>query len=496
MKTKKYSAPVPVHSAVRSMLREQFPAIILYVLLSVVLFTWYPDPYLTSDSGEYINSAVNVTNNPYRPIGYAIFLAFAHFFSATAQAVPVFQGFVYLAGLLFFVYQLTRVVELSRRARMMLGIVLVVNPLPLFYAHHFLSDSLFASCTLFFLGSILRYYKHPSIRTLLFVIAGAGMSLMVRHVGLFYMVFSLLVVLVVMGKKSLNHLAALALGCGAIILAMCFKMQSDLGVFRLNTFDGWTLWAASAKYIDLRPEYRASVTSPELRELYDYFASFPPGIYTTLTDLQVQWSPDSPAKKLLMASIQANNMGYYDAYIFTNDKLSLISKDIILHRPIQYFLGSFVPAIVKGWWPDMMLDDTGWKNYPDYPVPAAPDRIIQQYYHQASNSWRARSDLFPSVKPFVDIWTRAMAPLTVLSVALYGFFRKQLSRPSDEAKFLYLGAGFILLYIISIASLSTIYTRYLVPTSVLMSALVFVGSHQSIQFLTRRSLVTATGTPI
>ena len=486
---------MPVSSAVRSMLREQFPGIILYVLLSAVLFIWYPDPYLTSDSGEYINSALNFSNNPYRPIGYSLFLAVSHFFSTSAQMVPVFQAVLYLFALLFFIYQLTRVVEFSARARTMLGIVLVLNPLPLFYAHHFLSDSLFASMTLLFFGSIIRYTRHPTVRTLLFVILGAGLSLLVRHVGLFYMVFSALVVLVVMKKKSAKHLAALGLGCGAMMLAICLKMQSDLGVFRLTTFNGWTLWAASAKYIDLRPEYRAGLNSPELRELYDYFASYPPEIYTTFTDLQVQWSPDSPAKKLLSASIQTNAMSYYDAYIFTNDKLSLIAADIIEHRPFQYMIGSFVPSILKGWWPDMRLDDTGWRNYPDYPVFATPDRTIQQYYHQASSSWRARIDLFPSVKPFIDVWTRALAPLTVLALVSYGFFRKQLNRSSNDAMFLIVSAGFVLLYVMSIGVLSTIYTRYLVPTSVLMSAIVFVGAYLSIQFMTQRSLVAAGGRP-
>jgi hypothetical protein len=43
------------------------------LLLGVKLYC-YPHPYLATDSSQYIDSAVHLKNNVYRPIGYSLFL--------------------------------------------------------------------------------------------------------------------------------------------------------------------------------------------------------------------------------------------------------------------------------------------------------------------------------------------------------------------------------------------------------------------------------------
>lgn len=483
------------HPSVTSLLREQSPGIALYLAVSAVLVVCYPYPYLTSDSGSYVTSAISLVNNPYRPLGYALYLSGLHLIAGSAAAIPVFQAATWLLAVLFFLHHGLRGMGCSPGTRRILGGALLLNPLALFYAHHLLSDSLFGSMSLVYFGLLLRTMRERSARLLIGLVVSAGLCLLIRHVGLLYMLFAAIVIAVAEGRRCLRHLAVFAAGCAAVILMICGKMNADLGAFRLNTFDGWTLWAASAKYIDLSPEYRNQLTSPELRELYGYFASYPPERYSKASDLEVQWSPQSPAKQLLFSVIQTYGMDYNRAYVYTNDKLNLIARDIVLHRPLRYAMGTLLPACGQALWPDMLLNDTGWPDYPAYPSLSSPDRGIQVYYHESSNTWHATRDIFPTVKPVMDVWIRMLMPLLGLVVIFYAAFRRQTGRWHADAPFLAVSVAFIVFYVASIGGLSTIYTRYLLPTSALMTAVIVVGLTRGIAAVRAGSFVSVQSTP-
>ncbi len=472
-KIKTQSKKSQVTFTVKDLLREQITGIVLFILVSILLFICYPYPYLTSDSGEYVTSAMRLANNPYRPIGYALFLSAFHIIVSSAQAVPLFQTLVYFFGVLYFLYALRVAIHLSAAVRRVLGIVLLLNPLALFYVHHFLSDSIFAAATLCFAGALIRYTKTQTILSLVEVVVWAGVSLMMRHVGLLYFIFTAGTFIILLREKSVKPLLMLSGGGLAIILLLCWKMEKDLGSFRLNTFDGWTLWAVSAKYIDLSPEYRNSLSSQELKEMYEYFAGFRPEVYVNATDLEIQWSPESPAKQLLYYYIQNYRMNYYSAYIQVNDKLKLVAKDIIMHRLGQYVAGSLLPSVAKGFWPDMMLNDTGWKNYPAYPVTPEPDQVIKAYYSESTSTWKADADIFPQGKVVIDFFIRSIAMLWAGALGAWVFVIRNRKAVSVTPLLLLLN-GFMIFYIFSISALSIIYTRYLIPISLLQCVTIAV----------------------
>ena len=481
MKYDKYSRERRAVPALRAIMRDYWLAGVFFAVIAIVLYLCYPEPYLTSDSGEYMNSAVRLANNPYRPLGYGLFLALVHTVFSSAQVIPFAQMLVYLLGLSYFVRQIHHTFALSRRTIMVLSILLVINPLPWLYTMHILSDSLFTTLTLCFVGSAVSYAHDAAPRTLMQMLIWAGLSLLVRHVGLLYMIFGAAVIIFKWKKNFFKPLIGFAAGCALVILLICFKMNADLGVFRLNTFDGWTLYGTAARYIDLSPEYRDRISSSELKQLYDYFASYPETTYTSHSRDWNQWSPDSPAKRLLFYYIQTYRMDYYQAWVVANDNLRQIATDIVFHRPSAYFMGSYLPALANGIWPDMILQEGGWPGYPFYPKPSPPDKTIQSYYHQNTETWNAQFDVFPVIKPMIDIWVKPLMPLFIIITITTVLRRGKLNLFAELPPVVVLG-GFVVFYIVSVAATIYLYTRFLVPITSLLITLNVIGAVRAFQF--------------
>ncbi len=464
----------------RHFLQAHWPALAVFAGMHAVFWYCYPYPYVTADSGEYVSSAQYLMNNPYRPLGYAVFLALCHFFSSSAQAVPHFQALVYLLSLLYFLHQLHAVLALSDRANKTLGVLLALNPLPFFYTRHLLSDSIFVALTLCFVGSLLRYYHAPHFRALVHVIVWGGLSLFVRHIGLFYLFFAGAVILIKRRKQALPHAATFACSSFLIIGAICFKMKEDLGVFRMNTFEGWTMWAIAAPYIDLAPENKNALAPERLKDIYDFLAAYPAETYRGKSGEWHKWNNDSPAKKLLFAYIEQNRMNYYDAWIRTNDDLKLVSQNILRRHIPEYVREFFLPSLLQGLWPNMVVSEGSWNNYPLYSKREKPDEAIQAYYGEDSSTWQARFEIFPRIKPLMDLWVRALMPLLLLVAIAYLIFRKTLPLAQEAPVFLLL-FGFVWFYLLGVGLLSIIFTRYLAPITPFTLALIFLGIWRIVQ---------------
>lgn len=452
----------------RDLLLSQIPGLVLFAILNAVLFVCYPYPYITVDSIKYVESASTLVNNLYRPLGYPVFLSFFHLLSSSATMVPFFQAAFYLLALAYFMISVNGVMSISATANRILGVVLALNPLPLFYSRHLLSDSVFISLVLFFIGSALRYSRKRDSASLLQMITWSGLALFVRHTGLLCLIFAALVIAVSLKGRCLKHLLIFVLMSTVTVCAICYKMKKDLGVFRLNTFDGWSLWSIAVPYVNLSPEYIESRTSEELKTLYAYLSSYPHDIYREKTGDWHRWNPDSPAKRLVYYYLQKYGLPYREGWIIVNDELKLVSKDILLHHIPDYLLQFYLPSLSKGFLPDMVMDDTNWYGqYPHYPRTPQSLRVISDYYGRETTAWYARFDIFPRVKPLIDAWVRCLMPIFcgLLIIQLVSGGRMNLFVQPDVH--LVIG-GFILFYVLAASSMSILWTRFFTPVTTLL----------------------------
>ena len=53
-----------------------WPFLVAYIAVKIVQIILYPDPYQMSDTSDYLKSAILLRTNPFKPLGYSLFLAF------------------------------------------------------------------------------------------------------------------------------------------------------------------------------------------------------------------------------------------------------------------------------------------------------------------------------------------------------------------------------------------------------------------------------------
>lgn len=308
------------------------------------------------------------------------------------------------------------------------------------------------------------------------MILWSGLSLFVRHVGILCIIFNGIVIIANLKMRSWKHLAIFMISSSIILCGICYKMKKDLGIFRLSTFDGWGLWSIAYQYINLEPEYRNNLESKELKLLYDYFASYPPDLYTEGKGLGHLWDKNYPAKRLLFIYIEDKQFDYPDAWVIVNDKLKLISMDILLNHIPEYLSGFYLSTLLNAIYPDMKLDDTYWYGYyPKYPITptSLKSRAIKNYYNQDTETWFARFDIFPKLKPFIDLWTRALTPVCLVLLIVHILFRKKLNIYLNQVFYITV-FSFVFLYIFGVTGMIIFFSRYLTPLAPLLVTLNFI----------------------
>ena len=225
------------------------------LLILALKLVCYPHPFLAVDTFQYLDSAVHLRTNVYRPIGYSIFLAGIHLLRSSPVLVVVLQHLLHAAAVLFLVSTLADHGNGRERGPLILGLVLLLDPLPCFYSHWLLSDSLFNSALLAFAAAVVRHDRHAGWGWLVGAIMTAGACAALRHVGILCFPYLIVHLIVRGGQRFLPALGACILGAGLVLGGMAWKMRQDQGVFALSTFDGWALWGNVAQLIDCSPEY-------------------------------------------------------------------------------------------------------------------------------------------------------------------------------------------------------------------------------------------------
>ena len=88
--------------------------------------------------------------------------------------------------------------------------------------------------------------------------------------------------------------------------------------------------------------------------------------------------------------------------------------------------------------------------------------------------WYARVDIFPKLKPLVDLWVRALMPIFLVVLMFHSLFGKRLNISIDWTFYLTI-FGFVLFYIFGVSAMSIFWTRFLTPLTPLMVVLDYIG---------------------
>ena len=475
--------PTTLNSKVpRALVREWKWVILAFAAGGGVMWAAYPDPLVMPDTAFYIHSAESLRVNPFKPIGYSLFLAFLHDVLPWSGAVLLAQTCFRLVATIFLLSILRRHWKVSRWGLTVLGVLLGLDPLNLLADHTLLSDSLFVSLILLNFGCLLRYLKKPKGGTVLALLIFPSLAILVRPVGLVYVGVAVLTILIRRPLRCYVHAGLLILGIVGIVAGTAWRCQVDLGVFATTSFDGWALYGDVAALMDRSPEYREGL-GPELESIYRFFSSFPESVYDPPRCHDwYRWSSDSPAHRylssLLNGPVTHDSLEYHTAFVKTNEALRKLGRDIVLHRPLAYLSQVYLPNLVRTIWGATVNDlDTRVYNHEGKTFSFGS---IKDFYDEDSELWRARFVLFGKLSYFLPHWVTFWwgAALTGAFLEIGTKRRKQPVHQLVADPVVYLTATMFLISLF-IAASHHFHLRYATPNlPLLMIAGVLAGARR------------------
>ncbi len=378
--------------AISSFVRYFLPFWVILACVKGIQSVFYPDPYIVSDTGEYIWAAETLRPNPYKPIGYSYFLALARLLGGPLTTV-LLQATLRALSVQVLGEVLRRYVRWPRWAVLGTMLCIALDPLTLFLDHHLLSDGLFIAASTLALAATIGHVcaeREPSRWMWLSVGIGASLvALALRFVGLALPAALVVACIVYGGPGRLARVAAVAIPTVALVAWLCGQVEREYGVFRMTTFDGWTFAGNIGPIISVRPGDGDDVEDPELRLLTEYYATFPPDMLSENDADWHRWSSDSPGKRLLWAFFhplrgggdaadefvrryreespswhttasrlfarydnpygygRGQDQPYHHAYVLVNELLRTFARSWIAEHPVSYLRDYYLDSLVR-----------------------------------------------------------------------------------------------------------------------------------------------------
>lgn len=213
-------------------------------------------PYLdfTSDTGSYMQTALQNLDHNIWPIGYSKFLWLFHQVSHSETALAVLQLTLLETSAFFFYFSIVYIFHPDSYFRYGFYAFLLINPLFPFLSNYFISDAVFLSLGLTWITLLLWMLHKPT--TLILVLHGLvlGLAFTIRYNAMFYPFVALIPILLSRYKvwqKILAILLPMVL-IASFVLFIRQRSYEHAGVREFSVFSGWQMMNNSMYMLQYR----------------------------------------------------------------------------------------------------------------------------------------------------------------------------------------------------------------------------------------------------
>lgn len=401
--------------------RLQIPTLNLGLFIIYALAVWcithlYQLPQISWDSNYYIQMAF-LNDFALRPSGYPVFLNFLYKFSQTLGFIVLVQAMLHYCAITVFLYALHKVFRFNNLMYVLLGLMLLLEPVALYHVNSILSDQLFASCTIMALATLILFLQGRKW-WLIVHIALVFICIEIRHIGLFYPFFTIAMIVVFTKGWQQKVITSVS------ILVLFFVLQKwhthenlkkyGSGVF--SPFSGWThannaLY--SLPYADVKAE---DIKDDEVRA----FQQFVEHCYdsTGYRDEQVGsgylWVDKSPLniKRARIIDSLRNHMddntAWYTSWYTLAPEYGHYGTYMQMHYPGAYIKGYILPNFKT------LISPHIGEMADYYVTPIHDETMLSSYHHQPEDFDNARQ----LYKDYLNTWIElAYKVLLLLFVA-------------------------------------------------------------------------------
>ncbi|MBS1779037.1 MAG: hypothetical protein JST70_06905 [Bacteroidetes bacterium] len=428
---------------------------VIFLLFACIIMYCYPVPQLTWDSFYYVKASIT-GDYGIRPAGYAIFLKITHLFLSDIQGVAYVQFFLHFLSLLFLLRVIKNVFNVSSVVYIVLGLLLIAEPVALYYANNILSDILFSAISTAALASLLWYLSKPSILLLALHLLLVFLAVEVRLIALFYPFFTCAVLLATWpGVRSFVSCVVIALLCGMLWQWHVSINKKQYGVAIYSAFSDWTV-ANNALY-SLYYVDENSIKNPNIQAQHLFFRHYMDTSSFKVNEIgsPYLWDDASPLNYIRIHKTDSLHLSYNASWFYVAPEFGTYGSYIQWHFPGLYIKTFVVPNLAT-------MQNPLYGEMADYRLTKFMDTITLNRYHLQPEQVKFRKEPY---RRRINGVIAASYPVEFILFILSGvlFFVNRRKWPLTGGKLMCVLLAFPVLYYGAMLWSSSFIFRYLIP---------------------------------
>lgn len=288
-------------------------AIVVAVMKMMIFKHFFPYMDFTSDTGSYMETALQNRNYNLWPVGYSKFLWLFHQFSRSETMLAVVQFALLEVSAFFFYFSVCYIFKPQSYFRYGFYVFLLINPLFPFLGNYFISDALFLSLGLTWITLLLWMLHKPATWLLVFHGLLLGYAFTVRYNAMFYPLVALIPILL-SAYRPWQKVAAVLLPVVLIVSFVIFTRQKTAehsGVKIFSAFSGWQIMNNTMYMMQYMPLDSGGVPTQLAtihKDVYHYITAVKklPRRIAVSDGSYFMWDMNGPQKGMLRDYVQAH----------------------------------------------------------------------------------------------------------------------------------------------------------------------------------------------
>jgi len=386
-----------------------------YVLTSLVLGTIYfiilriiyPVPSFYSDSFTWVGAAVTGQPVTFRPVGYSKIMRFLHLFTTSDFPLIAAQYFSNLFVNLFLFLTCNWFFKLYKPLKLLLFVLLIINPFYLFYSNYVSSDAFFCCLSVLWFTLLIWILYKPYWSLIIFQLVVLAGLFTLRYNAVF---FPAIMALAILLTKLTWPKKAIAIGINVVTVAVIIMVTTYVtkkvtGTKTFSAFSGWQLANDALHVMQHEKIDTTTIKDKEVRSIVNFsdhfFDTTTEKFPDTTATAYFMWYFKSPLKRY-MTVYPGRSKSYFRTWNTLGPVYAKFGKTIILQKPLTYLQYFALPNLKAYFLPPLEIYETYMENRDTMPS------VITKFFHYKT---------IKTPQHFPALYTAVFQPVRILFIA-------------------------------------------------------------------------------
>ena len=474
--------------------KEQLPDWIILIITCIVGYgiikLCYPFPATISDSGTYVNAALNDSFTFYRPFGYSYFLQIIHALSSSIHSIFIIQILLYLISVASLSFTVKYFIPpINKTLWRILLFLFIFNPIAFYMSNSIMSDLIFAVMIFFTLAFFIFIIKRQSWIALGGFCIALFFLLHIRYSAIIFpILFSLLYIFMLKGKIRWIAIAVTLFVTFVFYRQVQNDMKETVGLSQFSTgFDGWQMANNGIHVLPFINEDLNSIKDKEIKGVHQFMLQYKDVIATetnngTRVSARFMWSNEMPLKQFLFFYLQQVRQPYPQAWVkMGSGPYKKYGKYLITKYPVEYMTYFYLPNSKQIFYPNNF-------EILEYYEPANNKQDIVSWYNlSGQENMKPKNDIYNKfVLSYISISTLIIWLIVAIVAVMTVVFRKRIIIGKTDWYILGSIFIFVAIYCLSTAFAGPVAARFWTILGTLQFIIIYIPLNQLTRLITKK----------